>query len=61
MLSMDKLECFVLIYCVLRFCNSDTDPTDFTEINCKELDGGVNPIVMVNMVFHTFYCGNVRI
>merc|ERR1712212_2025 len=39
-----------------RFCKSNTDPSDFEEIDCS--NDPDNHVVMVNLVYHTWYCGN---
>merc|ERR1712032_360525 len=39
-----------------RFCKSNTDPSDFEEIDCS--NDPDNHVVIVNLVYHTWYCGN---
>merc|ERR1712037_572479 len=41
---------------VARLCKSNTDPSDFAEIDCSHDPD--NHVVMVNLVYHTWYCGN---
>ena len=56
-LNQIGMHCVIFIFTMGRFCKSNSDPNDFDEIDCSHDPD--NHVVMVNLVYHTWYCGNV--